>query len=374
MKELDLKRNEINSKGITLVALVITIVVLLILAMVSIQTLTGNNGLLTKAEKTVQSNKDSQEEEKVKLAVSAAQLAGNGTITTENLNKELSTNLNVDSITLDEMQDGWKYVTASDTIYRISTNGYVLKSNIEFDKLRSLYGKVVKNYSGYIDTNVTEWKLFYVDEENRDAFIISSNVLPIPQPTSNGIPLISKTNVEYSGSNSVANFEYGRKYNGLWLNSCKEEVTLESTKAVAYLCDPNNWEIYKTGKARYAAGGPTMEMVVASFYQKQIRQFKNNSYTEEGSSILNTDEYGYPKVIESKIESTFYNPGTPYWIASPTNNQDDGLRIIQKNNGVVGINASRYYRNWCGLRPVVCIPASAIEIYGEGNNITLNYK
>ena len=42
-------KNELkNKKGITLIALVITIVVLLILAGVSIATLTGPNGLLTK--------------------------------------------------------------------------------------------------------------------------------------------------------------------------------------------------------------------------------------------------------------------------------------------------------------------------------------
>ena len=43
MKNQYLKAKETNSKGITLVALVISIIVLLILATVSIQTLTGNN-------------------------------------------------------------------------------------------------------------------------------------------------------------------------------------------------------------------------------------------------------------------------------------------------------------------------------------------
>lgn len=38
-----------NNKGITLIALVITIIILLILAGISIAMLTGENGLLTKA-------------------------------------------------------------------------------------------------------------------------------------------------------------------------------------------------------------------------------------------------------------------------------------------------------------------------------------
>lgn len=38
-----------NSKGITLIALVITIIVLLILAGITIATLTGDNGIIGKA-------------------------------------------------------------------------------------------------------------------------------------------------------------------------------------------------------------------------------------------------------------------------------------------------------------------------------------
>ena len=58
-------------KGITLIALVITVIVLLILAGVTIATLTGENGILTQAQnaKTVTENKNA--EEKVKLAVMA---------------------------------------------------------------------------------------------------------------------------------------------------------------------------------------------------------------------------------------------------------------------------------------------------------------
>lgn len=98
-----------KQKGITLVALIITVIVLLILATVSIQVLTGDNGLITKTETAVQSNKDSQEEEKVKLAVSAAQLAGNGTIKTENLNNELRSNFDDNNISVEEKSEGWLF-------------------------------------------------------------------------------------------------------------------------------------------------------------------------------------------------------------------------------------------------------------------------
>ena len=63
-----------NSKGITLIALVITIIVLLILAGVSIAMLTGENGVLTQANRAKASQIEGQVEEEVKLAVQAAKM------------------------------------------------------------------------------------------------------------------------------------------------------------------------------------------------------------------------------------------------------------------------------------------------------------
>ena len=68
------KQNKIlkESRGITLIALVITIIVLLILAAVSIATLTGDNGILTKADTAKTQTTEEQEREEVKLAYGAA--------------------------------------------------------------------------------------------------------------------------------------------------------------------------------------------------------------------------------------------------------------------------------------------------------------
>ena len=56
-----------QNKAITLIALVITIIVLLILAGVTIATLTGDNGLLTKATDAKKANENATLEEKIKL-------------------------------------------------------------------------------------------------------------------------------------------------------------------------------------------------------------------------------------------------------------------------------------------------------------------
>ena len=64
-----------DQKGITLVALVITIIVLLILAGVSIAMLTGDNGLLTKSQDSVAETKVAEDREAAALDLNAAYTA-----------------------------------------------------------------------------------------------------------------------------------------------------------------------------------------------------------------------------------------------------------------------------------------------------------
>ena len=57
-----------NKKGITLIALVITIIVLLILAGVAIAMLSGENGILTKAAEAKKKTEEAQTNETEDLA------------------------------------------------------------------------------------------------------------------------------------------------------------------------------------------------------------------------------------------------------------------------------------------------------------------
>ena len=58
-----------NNKGITLIALVITIIVLLILAGVSIAMLTGENGILTQAENAKTDTSDAEIADRINMAL-----------------------------------------------------------------------------------------------------------------------------------------------------------------------------------------------------------------------------------------------------------------------------------------------------------------
>ena len=67
MKNLEKQKNK-KSNGITLIALVITIIVLLILAGVTIATLTGDNGILTRANEAKERTEQAEKDEKTELA------------------------------------------------------------------------------------------------------------------------------------------------------------------------------------------------------------------------------------------------------------------------------------------------------------------
>ena len=69
---MKVEKNQKSSKGITLIALVITIIVLLILAAVSIATLTGENGILTRAQDSKTQTEIADEKEAIQLAYAGA--------------------------------------------------------------------------------------------------------------------------------------------------------------------------------------------------------------------------------------------------------------------------------------------------------------
>ena len=97
MKILDKSKNR-REDGITLIALVITIIVLLILAAVSIAMLTGENGILSQASKAAEETRREQVREKVQLEVLGS-YDNNGNLDMDKLKENIKNNLGVDDIT-----------------------------------------------------------------------------------------------------------------------------------------------------------------------------------------------------------------------------------------------------------------------------------
>ena len=110
-----LKRN--TQRGITLLALVITIIVLLILAMVSIK-IAIDGGLITKASKATDTHTIGAEKEAIAIGYSEYQI---------DLANHKSASLTVKDATPEQTSDGWK-VTFSETtgnVYTINSKGEI---------------------------------------------------------------------------------------------------------------------------------------------------------------------------------------------------------------------------------------------------------
>ena len=138
-KEVDMKkivtRGTDGNKGITLIALVITIIVLLILAGVTIATLTGENGILTRASEARTTTVVADEKEAINMAWQAVTIGkrANG----DNTNIEasaLENQLHTDGRTTAEViGTGTLTVTYSDTghSYAISQEGNIVSEDLE---------------------------------------------------------------------------------------------------------------------------------------------------------------------------------------------------------------------------------------------------
>ena len=118
-----LKEQLKTNKGITLIALVITIIVLLILAGVTIATLTGDNGILTKAQNAKEKNAQKTVEEQINLAVQASKINEGLVIDKDILEQELTNNgIEITKSENDELP--WT-VKKDGYVYTISENGEV---------------------------------------------------------------------------------------------------------------------------------------------------------------------------------------------------------------------------------------------------------
>ena len=113
-----------ESKGITLIALVITIIVLLILAGVTIATLTGDNGILGKANDAKTQTEQAKEDENLKIAIAGSY----GTDGKLNL-KDLKDNLENQGIDYDKNNTGFPLeVIVNGEKKKIDANGNIIES------------------------------------------------------------------------------------------------------------------------------------------------------------------------------------------------------------------------------------------------------
>ena len=138
------KKKKFKERGITLIALIITIIVLLILAGVALATLTGDSGILSNADKAKEETLLANSRDQVQLAVQEALIKGNGTVTKENLVNALNKIIGEGkyTITPDDEVGPWT-ITVTKTGYTIAIN-----SNEESQEIRRSIGEESKREVG----------------------------------------------------------------------------------------------------------------------------------------------------------------------------------------------------------------------------------
>lgn len=149
---MNLNKIKQTNKGITLIALVITIIVLLVLAGITIATLTGENGILTKATQAQKNTILSQEEEIIKLAVASTQTDLEEDINVFKLQEELQKNTKNSKVTINA--DGSFNILFEDTSHNFNLKNNVI-TLVDSDNTMAIFdigsNVVQKIYSQAID-------------------------------------------------------------------------------------------------------------------------------------------------------------------------------------------------------------------------------
>ena len=185
-----------NSKGITLIALVITIIVLLVLAGIAISMVSGNNGILNKAAEVKKSKDQTTEYEKVSLAAQSALIDGKGTINIADttgtakgsLKKALIEELGEDSSIVKNYKEGTVTLSNGEK-YKVTISGsitslcYWYKSGIETDI--SLSGQYIDS-KGTRTKNLNDLYMQFDDDKNNwhfSCYFGSNNKIDITKIT-----------------------------------------------------------------------------------------------------------------------------------------------------------------------------------------------
>ena len=116
-----------NNKGITLIALVVTIIVLIILASISIGALTEKNGIINQSKQAKEETEIAEEKETVEIsAVQAAGMDRYGNVTEENLRNQLNKNIGNGKYELEVVGEKFKVTyTESQRSYYVNKDGEI---------------------------------------------------------------------------------------------------------------------------------------------------------------------------------------------------------------------------------------------------------
>ena len=429
------KGKDIKQKGITLIALIVTIIVLLILAAVSIATLTGENGILTRATDAKTSTEIGDEKEKVELSAVGALAKDNGEeIKREYLNDELTSYIGTEGTdyTLSETAPFVVKYLDSGRSYVIDENGNVSEYvNIaEYVKIGDLvnytpddkeedeyYDKFGETYSGYANGNIGQddtlkWRVLNINTDgtvdlisdkptssqvcfkgargyNNGVYLLNDYCKTMYSNSSLGAEARSlniediqdkmKVVDEETGKKAYENYtesNTGTKYGDTYSYSSNKWYPLQwkndnGTTGESKQETVTSYETDADAKAQETAGGL---IVTQTYWHLSAGNIQSN--------FISADTRDTTKATSMYYELLCNNGSSYYWLASRYVNTSDssysefGLRDVYRGN-VNGNNMFNSYDFGYGInyyvRPVVSLKSNIINT-DDGYNETTGWS
>ena len=249
-----------NTKGITLIALVVTIIVLLILAGISISMLMGRNGILNRAAEAKKEHTIAQEREAIAIAYSSSMNVDNiGKVTGLELQDELDKIMENTEVTENDTNLN---ILFKDTLHRytISQDGTITKKD---DLTPEEANKIVKILSANM-VLTADGTVKYIDKKSLQAGDYTKlNTSDAKVITNNGIIKSGKGYfIDNKGKMFLINPFYGSEYEGegeeeepCWdmaknydIFDGKKIIDYEESKWGTYLVLDSDGKIYSWGK------------------------------------------------------------------------------------------------------------------------------
>lgn len=274
-----------NRNGITLIALVVTIIVLLILAGVSIITLTGDNGIITRTEKAKKATEEVAIKENISLAYAHAQIgkyAGKNETFADEIKKDLENTYGTGSATVVANEGGTYSVTLNGKTYDIDANGNVTKQGASI----VLGTETITDVDGTVITTKveegTEQNPVYV-YIRFTATLTGSNDLSVTVTATNPTGLVASTPTLTDGvwvTRVSANGTYKFTITGT-----TEEGTSTITKDVKVSKFSNGLTIGST--VTYSPSGSYSWKAKYATSDKTVTKIENNQTVEDTSNDVN---------------------------------------------------------------------------------------
>lgn len=357
-KEVTIKN---GAGGITLIALVITIVVLLILAAVTIASLSGENGLLTRATEAKEKNRGATVKESVDLwkmeKYTNENTGGTNTKKQSELIEELASQGLLNDEELEQIEENGVVTIGGITIsFSKTLVEAFIAEEIEIGSYvnytpnsATTPAEAEKEDTGYdatqtykVDTT-TQWRVLGLSEDGKNLLLTSAS--PIKKDDENDPYLIMQGAESYINCKKTLD-----KICGIYKNDLADEVrsmTIDDiNNALGLTVDKINKALYKktdTEKTtplqfqgffgesyKYVAGDYAPENYMLDTYGEKYNNLTRKSVSESANGKVDGSTYMYPYTESSIVDqdSTIYDIlfskttesegyTKSYWLASP---------------------------------------------------------